>query len=326
MLHRKTFFIIVFLLLCALSIKDSPTQTLKVPPLVTDIEIKDLAGQIRLAESKILPIDAKIRSLEENHEKVINDITSLKEQMREPKSFFGKVTGVFGGDDRKLRKLMAESQDMSDRITELQLIREPIIKDLDRLTTRLINRSETKINALMDIIVGKEPNADRASDQISALLQLTKKVSDLRNKYIAEPTTQTKASPFLSSLANDPEKLRLGAILSKNMAQKSRAEAEKKKNVMRNLQTRQKVNEKLIEKYREIQRSNEEKEAGGAESGTTGLPFSFNESEFGKTINAIKKNIERLSNEIRDLEEEAKNFENQSKIFEQRASQIESMR
>jgi hypothetical protein len=187
----------------------------------------------------------------------------------------------------------------------------------------LINRSEARINSLMNIILKNEPNADKASDQISALLQLTRKVTVLRDKYIIEPATQTRTSPFLSSLANDPEKLRLGAILSKNMSQKNRAEAEKKKSEMKYLQARQILNERLIEKYREIQRSNEEKETSGVESGTAGLPF---ESEIRKTINVIKKDIERLSNEIRDLEEEARSFENQSKVFEQKASQIEPMR
>lgn len=326
MLHKKTFLVIVFLLIYALIIRDSQTQTLKVPPSITDIEIKDLARHIGLVESKILPIDAEIRSLEENHERVTNEVTSMKEQMREPKGVFGRITGVFGFSERKLKKLMAESQYMSDRITELQETREPIIKELDTLTTRLINKSEARINTLMDIIVKKEPNADRASEQISALFQLTRNVTVIRNKYITEPATQTRTYSFLSSLANDPEKLRLGAILSKNMAQKNRAEAEKKKLEMKNFQARQILNERLIEKYREIQRSNEEKETSGVESGTVGLPFGFNESEIRKTINAVKKNIERLSNEIRDLEEEARSFENQSKIYEQKASQIESMR
>ena len=326
MLHKKTFLIIAFLLIYALFIKDSQTQTLRVPPSITDIEIRDLTRQIGLVESRIMPIDAEIRSLEENHERVTNEVTSMKEQMREPKGVFGRITGVFGFSERKLRKLMAESQYMSDRITDLQETREPITKDLDTLTTRLINRSEAKINSLMDIIVKNEPNADKASDQISALLQLTRKVTVLRDKYITEPVTQTRTSPFLSSLASDPEKLRLGAILSKNMAQKNRAEAEKKKREMKNLQARQILNERLIEKYREIQRSNEEKETSGVESGTAGLPFSFNESEIRKTINTIKKDIDRLSNEIRDLEEEARSFENQSKVFEQKASQIEPIR
>ncbi len=79
-----------------------------------------------------------------------------------------------------------------------------------------------------------------------------------------------------------------------------------------------------IDKLREIQRSNEEKESGGIESGIAGITLSSNESEIRKTIITLKKNIEGLLNEIHELEDEARKLENQSKIMEQRASQIES--
>jgi len=270
-------------------------------------------------------MDAELRTLEENHERVTNEVTSLKEQMRKPKGVFDKITGIFGFNERKLRNLMADSQDLSDRITDLQKRRDPLVKNLDMLTTRLIDRLEDKTNILMDVIIKKEPNADKASDQISALLQLARIVTDLRGKYIVEPATQVRTFPFLSSLADDSEKLRLAARLSKNMAQGNRIEAEKKKRELKDLQARKLLYEGMIEKLREIQRSNEEKESSGIESGTAGLAISSNELEIRRKINELKKDIDRLLNEIRDLEEEAKSLENLSKSFEQRASQIESM-
>jgi len=330
-LHRKKtlLFVTAFLLIFILFIKNSQAQTLKIQPSltknITDNEILDLMRRINIIESQIIPIDAEIRSLEEDHERIISEVTSLKEQMRKPKGVLDRITGVFGFSERKLKKLMADSQYMSDRITELQRMRIPLIKDLDIQTSRLINRSEVKINALMDIIMKKELGADKASDQISTLLQLTRKASDLREKYIAESPTQIKAFPFSSSLADDPEKLRLGAKLSKNMAQSLRAEAEKKRRELKGLQSRKLLNEKTLEKLREIQLSNDERESSGTEGGTVGLTISSNESEIRRKINELKKDIDRLSNEIRDLEEDAKSLENQSIIFEQRASQIESI-
>lgn len=322
------FFFTAFLLIFILFIKNSQTQTLKIQPSltknITDNEILDLIRKINIIESQITPIDTEIRSLEENHDKIINEITSLKEQIRKPKGVFDRITGVFGFSERKLKKLMADSQYMSDRITELQKMRIPLIKDLDIQTTRLINRAEIRINALMDVIIRKEMDSDKAGEQISALLQLTRKASDLRYKYIAEPTTQIKAFPFSSSLADDPEKLKLGAKLSKNIAQGLRIEAEKKKRELKDLQSRKLLNERTLEKLREIQLSSDERESSGAESGTVGLTISSNESEIRRKINELKKDIDRLTIEIRDLEEDAKSLENQGKVFEQRASQIES--
>ncbi|MGB9595904.1 MAG: hypothetical protein ACPL7B_06440 [Candidatus Poribacteria bacterium] len=330
-LHRKKmmFSFTAFLLLFVLFINNSQTQTLKIQPSlaksITDSEILDLVRKINIIESQIIPIDTEIRSLEENHDKIINEITTLKEQIRKPKGVLDRITGVFGFSERKLKKLMADSQYMSDRIAELQRMRIPLIKELDIQTARLINKAEIRINALMDIIIKKETGLDKAGEQISALLQLTRKASDLRDEYIAESITQVKAFPFSSSLADDPEKLRLGAKLSKNMAQGLKVEAEKKKRELKDLQSRKLLNERTLEKLREIQLSNDERESSGAESGTVGLTISSNESEIRRKINELKKDIDRLSIEIRDLEEDAKSLENQSRIFEQRASQIESM-
>ena len=219
---------------------------------------------------------------------------------------------------------MAESQTMSDRITELKKMREPLIKDFVTITDRLIKKSEARIIALMDILLKNEPGADKTSEQISATLQLTRKVAELRDKYASESFKQVQITPFSMSLGNDPEKLRLGAKISKNTATEYQTATEKKKRELSDLQARQRGNERMIEKLREIQRSNEEKESGGIESGTAGITLGSNESEIRKTIITLKKNIERLLNEIRELDDEAKKLENQSKIMEQRASQIES--
>ncbi len=327
-LHRKKiiFFFTAFLIIFV-PIESLQTQTLKIQPSltknITDNEILDLIRKINIIESQIIPINSEISSLEENHERIINEITSLKEQMRRPKGVLDKITGVFGFSERKLKRLMADSQYMSDRIIELQRTYEPLVKDLDIQTARLINRAEIRINSLMDIIIKKQIGSDKASDQISALLQLTRKVSDLRDKYI-EPATPIKAFPFSSSLADDPEKLILGAKLSRNMAQNLKIEAEKKKRELKDLQSRKLLNEKTLEKLREIQLSSDERESSGSETGTVVLTISSNESEIRRKINELKKDIDRLSTEIRELEEDAKSLENQSRIFEQRASQVES--
>jgi predicted nucleic acid-binding Zn-ribbon protein len=291
---------------------------------ILDSEISDLSRQLNIIETRIIPIDSELQSLQEKHERVTSEVTLLKDQLRNPKGVIDRITGILGFSERKLRNLMAESQSMSDSITELQKMREPLIKDFITIADRLIKKSEARIIALMDILLKNEPGADKTSGQISATLQLTRKVAELRDKYASESFEQVQITPFSISLGNDPEKLRLGAKISKNTAIEYRTTAEKKKRELSDLQVRQRGNERMIEKLREIQRSNEEKESGGIESGTTGITLGSNESEIRKTIITLKKNIDRLSNEIHELDDEARKLENQSKIMEQRASQIES--
>ena len=291
---------------------------------VSDIEILGLSRQLNAIKARIIPIDNELKSLEESHVKVTNEVTQLKEQMRKPQGFFGKITGVFGFSERKLRNLMAESQSMSDRITELQKMREPLIRDFVKIANRLIEKSEARIIVLMNVLLKNESGADKASDQISATLQLTRQVAELRDTYASASSNQIRTAPFLLSLGNDPEKLRLGAMFSKNMAIEYRSEAERKKGEVRDLQASQRRNEKMIDQWKEIQRSNEEKESSGVESGTAGITLGFNESEARKKISKLKKDIDRLLNEISNLEDEARKLDNQSKILEQRASQIEA--
>jgi len=306
--------------------QEAQTQKISLPQNkeILDSEILELYRQLIVIETRIIPIDSEFQSLQENHERVTSEVTLLKDQLRNPKGVIDRITGILGFSERKLRNLMAESQSMSDRITELKKMREPLIKDFVTIADRLIKKSEARIIALMDILLKNEPGADKTSEQISATLQLTRKVAELRDKYASESFEQVQITPFSMSLGNDPEKLRLGAKISKNTAIEYRTATEKKKQELSDLQARQRGNKRMIEKLREIQRSNEEKESGGIESGTAGITLSSNEYEIGKTIITLKKNIERLLNEIRELDDEARKLENQSKIMEQRASQIES--
>ena len=325
---KKTviFLISTLIFITIFFIQEAQTQKILPPQSreILDNEILELSRQLKLIESRIVPIEEELKSLQENHERITSEVTQLKEQLREPRGVMDRITGVFGFSERRLRKLMAESQSMSDRITELQKMREPRIKDFVNIADRLINKSEARIINLMDVLLKNEPGADRASEQISSTLQLTQKIAKLRDKYMSESSGQTRTAPFTMSLGNDPEKLRLGAKISKNMATEYQTEAEKKKRELNDLQAKKRRYERMIDKLREIQRSNEEKESSGIESGTAGISLGFNESEIRKTIIALEKNIDRLSNEISELEDEAKSLENQSKILEQRASQIES--
>ena len=286
-----------------------------------DYEILELYRQLKNLEVKIIPIDTELKSLMVNHDRVINELTQLKQELREPRGLWSKITGVFS--ERKLKNLLAESQDMSDRITKLQKDRSPLVKEFITLADRLIGRSEARILTLMNVIIKNDTGADKATEQISATLQLTRKVTVLSNKYASDSPDQVKSAPLLS-LTNDPEKLRLGARLLRNTAIQYRADAEKKRQEIKNLQASQRRNEMMIDKLREIQRSNEEKESSSAESGTANIPSSFNESETRRKIEKLKKDIERLSSEIRELENDARNMDNQSIILEQKASQIEA--
>jgi len=81
----------------------------------------------------------------------------------------------------------------------------------------------------------------------------------------------------------------------------------------------------MIERWREIQRSNEESESRGGEIGTANIPTGFNESDIRKKIDKIQKDIGTISTQIREHEDNARSLENQSKILDQRASLIESM-
>ncbi|HGJ67333.1 TPA: hypothetical protein ENS27_18380 [bacterium] len=322
--------ILVFLIsistfICLINIEQTQSQTSKISPALgrenLDYEILELNRQLNNLESRIIPIDTELQSLKENHEKITTEITLLKEYLRGPKSLWDKVTGIFN--ERKLKKLLAESQYISEKIIELQRLRDPLIKEFIALADRLIGRAEVRVIALMDIINKNESSADKASEQISTILELTQRVSALRDKYISDSYGQIKTTPLLLQ-TDDPEKLKLGAKILKNLAIQYRSLAEKKKREIRNMQISQKNNEMMLEKYREIQRSNEERESGGLESGASSIAFVFNEAEIKRKIEEIKKNIGRLSIEIRDLEEKARNMDNQSKSLEQRASQIEA--
>lgn len=319
------FLVSLFLIINTVCIMESQAQSLilsQIPDKENlDYEILDIVRQLANLEAKLVPVNTELETLKENHERITNEITLLKQELRGPKSLWNRVTDVFS--ERKLKKLLAESQDISDRITALQKTREPLVRDFITLSDRLIGRSEAKIIILMDIILKNESSSDKASEQVSANLELTRIVKALRDKYTSDFSDQIKPTPLLS-LTNDPEKLRLGARFLKKMAIQYRTNAEKKKREIKDLQARQDRNEMILDKWRDIQRSNEEKESSGMESGTANIPSGFNDSEFRRTIEGIKKNIERLTTEVHKLEEEAKNMDNQSKMLEQRASQIES--
>ncbi len=315
----------IFLLTCIICVKESRSQSLTISPPPSrdnlDYEILELSRQLDNVVSKLNPIETELGALKENNERITSEITSLKQQLRNSRGFWDRITGIFS--ERKLKKLLAESQYISERITELQKSREPLVREFVIIADKLMGRAEARIIALMDIIIKGESEADKASQQISTTLQLTRKVKILADKYTSDSLSKVKSAPLLS-LTNDPEKLRLGARFSKNMAIQYRAEAEKKKRETKDLQASQRNNEMIIEKWREIQRSNEERESSGVESVTANIPSGFNESEFRRTIEEIKRKIDRLSSEVRELEEEARNMDNQSKMLEQRASQIEA--
>lgn len=288
---------------------------------VSDYEISTLEQQLKEIEAKIIPIDNELNVLIPEYDKITDEISKLKLELRESKSIFSKFVNIIKLKERRLGYLLTQAQEIDNKIVQLQKRRDPLVKEYIRVADRLIDKTGQRIVALMDIMLKSDTSV--SSNQIAYLWQLADRTTTAKNKYIPTSSAQKEIKLFLPPIGNDPEKLRQGAKIVKNIASETRIKLQSKKRRIKELESRRLSFEQMIERWKEIQRMNEENESRSVESGTANIPTGFNEYDIRKKIDKINEEINKLLIEVRELENNALNLENQSKILEQRASQLE---
>ena len=297
---------------------------------ITDREISELEQQLKATEAEVIQIDNELKPLTETFNSVTGEIDKLKQELREPKSGIGRIFGIFDYRKRgKLEQLYAQSQELADRISFLRKKRDPLIREFVTLADALIERSSLRITALLGLVreaiaANDTATRNRASKQVSALWQLAEKTTAARSKYAPAIPGQERVKLFTPPLSDDPIELRLSAAILKDEAKTARSEAARLRVEQEKLQLQERTRKLLLETWKEIQRSNEERESMSVQAGTTNIPWGFNESAIKKEISEIREKIDKLSARIREYEANAESFENQSKNLEQRASQIEA--
>lgn len=288
---------------------------------VSDYEISALEQQIKDIEAKIIPIDNELNTLVPEYDKITSEISKLKLELRESKNIFSKFVNILKLKERRLGSLLAQAQEIDNKIMQLQKRREPLIKEYIRIADKLIDKIGQRIVVLMDIMLKSDTSVN--SNQVSYLWQLADKITAAKNKYSPAESALKETKLFLPPIGNDPEKLRQGARIAKNIALETRIKSQTKRRRIKELEARRLSFEQIIERWKEIQRMNEENESRSVESGTANIPTGFNEYDIKRKIDKINEEINRILNEIRELDNNALNLENQSKILEQRASQLE---
>ncbi len=317
--HPIRVFLFIFLILLIIVYLYKPVNVNSQE--VSDYEISALEQQLKDIESRIIPIDNELNTLVPEYDRITGEISKLKLELRESKNVFSKLANIFLLKERRLGYLLTQAQEIDNKIIQLQKRRDPLVKEYIRIADRLIDRIGQRIVALMDIMLKSDINV--SGNQISSLWQLADKITAGKNKYIPAESAQKETKLFLPPIGNDPEKLRQASRIVKNIASEMRIKSQTKKRRIKELETRRLSFEQMIERWKEIQRMNEENESRSVESGTANIPTGFNEYDIRRKIDKINEEINKLLIEIRELDNNALNLENQSKILEQRASQLE---
>ena len=301
---------------------------------VIDHEISDLEQRLKGIETELASIDEELRSLNEKFNTVTNEKNKLTQELIEEKAkskgFLNRITGIFGYRSYRKRKkqerLMTELQSLADKIREHQKRREPLVNEFVALADELIDKSSSRITYLMEVV--REANLDddvatrdKAWEQLSALWQLAERTRETRSKYAPIPLPSEQMITFPQVLSNDPEDLRLGAAILKDLADAARDDAAELERKIEGLERRKRMLERVMEVAKEKQRRDEEREAADIEA--TILPWGTDMAAERK-INEIKEEIAKLSDKKQKYEDNAESFENQSIRLEQRASQIDA--
>lgn len=292
---------------------------------ILDPEIRTLHQQLNSLESRIAPIDSELNTLIPEYDKITDEISRLKLELIESNGLFDRISNVFKR--QKVSRLSALAQEKSSRITHLRSLREPLVKVYMDIADKLINRCGVVMADLMDKMLKSDAATEvRLANQVSLIWQLAESVSATRNKYSPQIPFSGVEGAFLPPIGNDPVRLRQASKIAINIASQLRTEIQTRRRKLKELQDRKKAYETIIERWREIQRSNEESETRSGESRIANIPTGFSESDIKRKIKKIDEDIARTSKELKELENNVKSLENQSKLLEQRALQIESSR
>ena len=299
---------------------------------ITDYEISVLEKQLNEIEARLVSLDEELQLLDEGFNKVTNEINKLKQELRleeaKPKGILNRITGIFSYRKRgKLEKLLTDSQELADKISNRQKRREPLINEFVGLADELIDKSSLRMKVLMDVVRDADLRddieaRDEAWKQVSVLWQLAERTTTARNKYAPRTFIPERVIALPSLLSDDPEELRLGAAIWKDEAMGARDDAAKLEREIEDLQQRKLLLEKGMEVASEMQRRDEERGAVGVGAATS-IPW-VSDVAAEREIAEIEIMIAELSAKKQEYEDKAKRFESQSEILEQRASEIDA--
>ncbi len=297
---------------------------------VTENEISELRQQLEQMERELDLIDKDLNTLNDRYSMVTAEKNRLtRELMQEeakPKGFFDRIKGVFSRKRGRQAKLMTESRELADRISDLiDKRREPLVKEFVALADELIDKASVLMATLMDVVREADLRSDltardKAWQRVSELWELANTTTAARNKYAQEIPSPEVTRTFPSLLSKDPDELRLGAAILKDWAVEAREEAMRLEVEIKKFQRKQRLLEEMVKVSEDMQRSDEERGATGV--GTAQIPWGSDVAR--REIEDIKAEISGLLTLKQQQEADAERFESQSKALEQQASQLDA--
>jgi archaellum component FlaC len=282
-----------------------------------DSEIADLEIQLKRLEVGLSRIDEDLNRLNKEVKIVKSEVERLK---KEPNGFFSRIRDVISRRKGKLENRYSDLQELSNRIGSLQNRRELLIDELVMLAEELIDKCDSRMTDLMEVIREASLNGDSAArnaaeKQVSSLWELAERMRETRNRYAPPPSGSEQMIIFPPLRSNDPEDVRLGIAILEDAAEEAWAEAAK---LARQIEERQRK-QRLLEFRLEIRRGDEERGPIDTEDGNAPIPWGFSDAAIMREIDEIAKEIEQLSDEMQERKAAAERFEKQ--IEEQQTPQ-----
>jgi hypothetical protein len=297
---------------------------------VTEYEISELKQQLEQMGRELESIDEDLDALNDRYntrtaEK--NRLTrELMEEEAKPKGIIDRIKGIFSRTRARQSKLMTESRELADEISDLiNKRREPLVKEFVALADELIDKASALMATLMDAVREADLRNDltarnKAWQRVSELWELANTTTATRNKYAQDILSPEVTRTFPSLLSKDPDELRLGAAILKDWAVEAREEAVRLEVEIKKSQRKQRLLEEMVKVSEDMQRSDEERGATGV--GTAQIPWGSDVAK--REIEDIKAEISGLLTLKQQHEADAERFESQSKALEQQASQLDA--
>jgi len=297
---------------------------------VTEYEISELRQQLEQMGRELELIDKDLNALNDRYNSVTAEKNRLTQKLMEeeakPKGIIDRLKGLFSRTRASQSKLMTESRELADAISDLiNKRREPLVKEFVALADELIDKASALMATLMDVVRETDLRNDltarnKAWQQVSELWELANTTTAARNKYAQDIPSPEVTRTFPSLLSENPDELRLGAAILKDWAVEAREEAVRLEVEIKKLQRKQRLLEEMVKVSEDMQRSDEERGATGV--GTAQIPWGSDVAK--REIEDIKTEISGLLTLKQQHEADAERFENQSKALEQQASQLDA--
>lgn len=282
-----------------------------------DPGIPDLRNQLNRMEEELKLIDKELARLSSDVKTLKREIEKLKE---EPRGFFSRIRGIFSRRQRKLESSHSKLLELSDRVGVLQNRRKSLVEDLVALANQLIDKSDSRMTVLMEVVRETGLNGDLAAKdaaqgEISDLWQLAEITRETRNRYALPPSGTEPTITFPPLRSDDPEDIRLGIAILRDAAAQAQAEVIELGGQIEELESRK----RLLEFAVRINQNDEERGSVGVEDGNAPIPWGLSDAGINREIDKIGNQIKELSDKIQKKQADAKLFEEQ--IERQQASQ-----